>query len=249
MKPIIGIICDTKKVGLHLYHQVGDKYIEAVNALTDALPLLIPSMEDPLQSSDILGAVDGIVFTGGYANIQRELYGLAPAPEGEPQDSFRDKNTLPLIMAAIEAGVPVLGICRGFQEMNVAYGGTLHPRIHDIEGRIDHREDTTASIEVQYGPAHKVSTAAGGMLADITGKSSFDVNSVHGQGIDRLADSLTMEAVADDGTIEAISVAGAKSFALAVQWHPEWQAETNEQSNKLFRAFGDAVRTYNKNKK
>lgn len=244
MKPIIGIMCDTKKVGLHLYHQVGDKYIEAVSALTGALPLLLPSLEKPLDAGDILGSVDGILFTGAYANIQRKLYGLAPAPDDEPQDFLRDKNTLPLIMAAIKAGVPVFGICRGFQEMNVAFGGTLHPRIHEVDDRMDHRENSKDPIEVQYGPAHKVSTVEGGMLADITGKSSFDVNSVHGQGIDRLADSLTLEAVADDGTVESISVTNAKSFALAVQWHPEWQAETNEQSNKLFRAFGDAVRTY-----
>lgn len=248
MKPIIAITCDTKQVGLHLFHQAGDKYIEAISKLTGALPLLLPALDNPIDIEDILSTVDGILFTGAYANIQRELYGLAPAPDDEPQDLQRDKNTLPLIMAAIDAGVPVFGICRGFQEMNVAFGGTLHPRIHEIDDRMDHREKSDDPIEVQYGPAHKVSTVEGGMLANITGKSSFDVNSVHGQGIDRLADALTIEATADDDTIEAISVKGSKAFALAVQWHPEWQAATNEQSSKLFRSFGDAVRSYKDNK-
>lgn len=248
MKPIIAITCDTKQVGLHLFHQVGDKYIEAISELTGALPLLLPALDNPIDIEDILSTVDGILFTGAYANIQRELYGLAPAPDDEPQDLHRDKNTLPLIKAAVEAGMPVFGICRGFQEMNVAYGGTLHPRIHELDGRMDHREDTNAGIEVQYGPAHSIAVRDGGQLATITGETSFDVNSVHGQGIDRLADALMIEAAADDGTVESISVKGSKTFALAVQWHPEWQASSNEQSNKLFRSFGDAVRSYKDNK-
>lgn len=248
MKPIIAITCDTKQVGLHLFHQVGDKYIEAISTLTGALPLLLPAMDTPIDIDDILSTVDGILFTGAYANIQRELYGLAPAPDDEPQDFQRDKNTLPLLKAAVEAGVPVFGICRGFQEMNVAYGGTLHPRIHDIEGRMDHREDSSAAIEVQYGPVHSVTVQEGGLLSKVTGETSFDVNSVHGQGVDRLADGLELEAQADDGTIEAISVKGSKTFALAVQWHPEWQASSNKQSSKLFRSFGDAVKAYKNDK-
>lgn len=249
MKPIIAITCDTKQVGLHMFHQVGDKYIEAISELTGALPLLLPSMDAPIDTDDILSSVDGILFTGAYANIQRELYGLAPAPDDEPQDLQRDKNTLPLLKAAVKAGVPVFGICRGFQEMNVAYGGTLYPRIHELDGRMDHREDTDAPIEVQYGPAHSIEVKDDGQLATITGETSFDVNSVHGQGIDRLADALTIEATAEDGTIEAISVKNAKSFALAVQWHPEWQAASNKQSSKLFRSFGEAVLTYRQNRK
>lgn len=248
MKPIIAITCDSNKKGLHLFHQVGDKYIEAIQTLTGGLPLLLPSMDDPVDVDDILSTVDGILFTGAYANIQRELYGLDPAPEGEIQDPFRDKNTLPLIKAAIEAGVPVLGICRGFQEMNVAYGGTLHPQVHEVEGRMDHRENSDDPIEVQYGPAHKVIVSDGGLLARITGKTSFDVNSVHGQGVDRLADTLFIEALAEDGTVEALSVNDSKAFAMAVQWHPEWQATQNEQSRKLFRAFGEAVLNHKLNK-
>ena len=249
MKPIIAITCDTKQVGLHLFHQVGDKYIEAISELTGALPLLLPALDNPIDIDDILSSVDGILFTGAYANIQRHLYGLAPAPDDEPQDLQRDKNTLPLLKAAVEAGVPVFGICRGFQEMNVAYGGTLHPRIHELEGRMDHREDTNAGIEVQYGPAHSIGVVDNGELATITGESSFDVNSVHGQGIDQIADALMVEATADDGTIEAISVKDSKAFALAVQWHPEWQASSNKQSSKLFRSFGEAVLTYRQNRK
>ena len=249
MKPIIAITCDTKQVGLHLFHQVGDKYVAAIAELTGALPLLLPSLDEPIDIADILGSVDGILFTGAYANIQRELYGLDPAPDDENQDPLRDKNTLPLIKAAIEAGVPVFGICRGFQEMNVAYGGTLHPCIHELDGRMDHREDTAAGIEVQYGPAHSITVSEGGQLAAITGETAFDVNSIHGQGIDRLAEGLTVDAKADDGTIEAISVKNSKTFAMAVQWHPEWQAVSNPQSTKLFHAFGDAVKNRRQNRK
>lgn len=248
MKPIIAVTCDTTKSGLHLYHQVGDKYIEALTELTDALPLLLPSMDRPIDTADILSSVDGILFTGAYANIQRELYGLEPAPEGEVQDIQRDKNTLPLMNAAIEIGIPIFCICRGFQEMNVAFGGTLHPRLHEVEGRLDHREDTQAPIEEQYGPAHKLTVCKDGVLAEILGVTHFDVNSVHGQGINQIADGLQIEALADDDTIEAISVKDASTFALAVQWHPEWQAHQNEQSSKLFRAFGKAVYDYKNSK-
>lgn len=248
MKPIIAITCDTAKPGLHMFHQVGDKYIAAIAALTSGLPLLLPSLADPLKADDILSSVDGILFTGGYANIQRELYGLDPAPVDEIQDPLRDKNTLPLMRAAVEAGIPVLGICRGFQEMNVAYGGTLHPRIHEIEGRMDHREDTTASIDVQYGPAHSVTVQKGGKLDALTSDESFAVNSIHWQGVDRIADGLSVEALADDGTIEAISVKDAKTFALAVQWHPEWRASENRQSREIFEAFDQAVQEHKNNR-
>ncbi len=247
MKPVIGVICDTSKQGLHLYHQAGDKYLQAIARSADCLPVLIPALANDVDISAVLPRFDGILFTGGYSNIERGRYGLPPAPEGEHEDLARDATTLGLLPKVIEAGLPLLGICRGFQELNVALGGTLHPRLQEVDGRFDHRENTEDPIEVQYGPAHSVTVAEGGMLHSITDEIEFMVNSVHGQGIDELAPSLKIEAEADDGTIEAVTVADAKGFALAVQWHPEWRSWENPQSDAIFKAFGEAARSYHSN--
>lgn len=247
-KPVVAVICDTVQQGPHMYHQAGDKYVQALARCAGVTPVLVPSFANPIDFEDILGFADGILFTGGYANIERTRYGLPPAPEDEKQDPQRDENTLTWLPKVLDAGLPMFGICRGFQELNVAMGGTLHPRLHEIVGRMDHREDTSAPIDVQYGPAHSVNLREGGTLAAILGETEFMVNTVHGQGINRLADGLTCEAVAEDETIEAVSVDHAKGFAIAVQWHPEWKAWENPQSTKLFEAFGNAARDYKKNK-
>jgi len=244
MKPVVAVICDTFQDGPHIYHKVGEKYLEALVRCADVTPVMIPSLDDPIDAEAIISLADGILFTGGYSNIERHHYGHAPAPKGEHQDPPRDKNSLPLMKAVLDAGLPMLGICRGFQELNVTLGGTLHPRLHEIDGRMDHREDTSEPVDVQYGYAHSVSMNPVGKLAEIVGNQDFMVNSVHGQGIDHLADGLTIEAIADDQTIEAVSVDGAKSFALAVQWHPEWKAWENRQSTQIFKAFGEAVRNH-----
>ncbi|MFC3051280.1 gamma-glutamyl-gamma-aminobutyrate hydrolase family protein [Kordiimonas pumila] len=249
MKPVIAVICDTTQSGPHIYHQVGDKYVQALRKCSDVTPVLVPALsESPVAVAEIMAFADGMLFTGGYSNIERHHYGAAPAPEGEHQDPARDMNTLSALPAILKAGIPMLGICRGLQELNVALGGTLYPRLHDIEGRIDHREDKKAPIEVQYGPAHAVTVTKGGLLHKIVGDDVFMVNTVHGQGINKLADTLKIEALADDTTIEAVSVKDAKAFALAVQWHPEWRAWENPQSVKIFNAFGDAARAYNLSK-
>ncbi|TNE63039.1 MAG: gamma-glutamyl-gamma-aminobutyrate hydrolase family protein [Alphaproteobacteria bacterium] len=242
MKPVVAIICDTTKVGPHLVHQAGDKYIQALRRVADVTPILIPALDEPLPPAEILALVDGILVTGGYSNVQRHHYGETPAPATEHEDPQRDKNTLPLIPAILAAGVPMLGICRGLQELNVAMGGTLYPRLHEIDGKFDHREHKDDPVDVQYGPAHAVTVREGGLLEAITGDQEFMVNTVHGQGIRDLAAGLEIEAVADDDTIEAVSVKDARAFALAVQWHPEWKAWENPQSTKIFKAFGDAVR-------
>lgn len=242
MKPVVAIMCDTTTYGPHRYHQAGDKYVQALVRCADVTPVLIPALEEPIATDAILGLADGMLFTGGYSNIQRHHYGDAPAPAGEHEDPNRDKNTLPLVRAVLEAGMPMFGICRGLQELNVSLGGTLYPRVHEIEGRMDHRENKDDPVEVQYGPAHSVTVTKGGVLEGIVGEHEFMVNTVHGQAIRDLAPALRVEAVAPDTTIEAVSVEGAKNFALAVQWHPEWKAWENTQSTKLFRAFGDAVR-------
>ena len=248
MKPIVAVICETGQHGPHIYHQAGDKYVQALIACSEVTPVLLPAVAGSAGAVQIASFADGILFTGGYSNIERQRYGLPAAPNGEHEDPARDAVTLPLLPAVLDAGLPMFAICRGFQELNVALGGTLHPRLHEVEGRMDHRENTDNPLEVQYGLSHSVSVLEGGMLARITGEDGFMVNSVHGQGIDQVAPGLTIEAMADDDTVEAVSVENATGFALAVQWHPEWKAAENQQSAKLFKAFGDAVRTHKLNR-
>ncbi|MBO6503864.1 MAG: gamma-glutamyl-gamma-aminobutyrate hydrolase family protein [Kordiimonadaceae bacterium] len=249
MKPVIGVICETNQQGLHQYHQTGDKYLQAITRCADCVPLLIPALSDQIAPKDYLPRLDGLLLTGGYSNVDRQLYRLPPAPAGEHEDPARDALAMSLIPSILVAGMPLFGICRGFQELNVALGGTLHPRLQEVDGKFDHRENTDDPIEAQYGPAHSVTSAEGGLLHQITGEREFMVNSVHGQGIHKLAAGLVIEAEADDGTIEATSVEDAQGFALAVQWHPEWQAWDNPQSKKLFGAFGDAARSYQSSKR
>ena len=247
MKPVIGVVCDVSKQGLHLYHQAGDKYLQALVRSADCLPVLIPALADITEMKAVSARFDGILFTGGYSNVERTRYGASAAPEGEHEDTARDTLTLGLIPAVLEAGKPLLGICRGFQELNVALGGTLHPRLQEVDGRFDHRENKEDPVEVQYGPAHSVTVAENGMLHNITREIEFMVNSVHGQGVKELAPSLQVEAEADDGTIEAVSLPGSTGFVLAVQWHPEWRSWENPQSHLIFQAFGNAARAYQSN--
>ncbi|MGH8309785.1 MAG: gamma-glutamyl-gamma-aminobutyrate hydrolase family protein, partial [Steroidobacteraceae bacterium] len=186
--------------------------------------------------------VDGILFTGSASNVEPQRYQGAASETGTVHDPERDATTLPLIPKAVKAGVPVFGICRGFQEMNVAFGGTLAQKLQDVRGNLDHREDEEAALEVQYGPAHDVVLEPGGLLRALAGTDRVRVNSLHSQGVDRLADGLLVEARATDGVIEAFRVRGAPRFALAVQWHPEWQVMSNSLSRALFAAFGAASR-------
>ncbi len=244
MRPVVGVICETSQQGLHVYHQTGDKYLQALVRSANCAPLLIPALSGAIRPADYIDRLDGLLFTGGYSNIERQRYGEPSAPEGEHEDPARDALSLALIPAVLEAGLPLFGICRGFQELNVALGGTLHPRLQEVDGRFDHRENTDDPINVQYGPAHSISLAEGGLLHQIVGEFEFMVNSVHGQGIATLAPGLRVEAEADDTTIEAVSVLDAPGFALAVQWHPEWRSWENPQSDKIFTAFGDAARRY-----
>jgi putative glutamine amidotransferase len=227
-------------IGPHPFHAVGEKYIVAVRDGANAIPLLIPVLERPIEIAEILDTVDGILLTGSPSNVAPKIYG-GPAPrEGVLQDARRDATTLPLIRAIIDHGTPLLAVCRGFQELNVAYGGTLHQHIEEVPGRMDHREDKTAPLDVQYAPIHDV--ALSGTLERIAGARTIKVNSLHGQGIDRLGAGLAVEATAPDGQIEGVRVEAAKSFALGVQWHPEWRFWENDFSKALFKAFGEAMR-------
>jgi len=243
--PVVGIPCDYRMVGHHPFHMVGEKYIAAVRDGTGALPLLVPVLPETIPAREILDGVDGLFFTGSPSNVSPKHYG-GPAPrEDVLQDEYRDATTLPLLKAAIANGTPVMSVCRGFQELNVALGGTLHQHVHEVADRIDHRENKGAALDEQYGPAHDV-TVHGGLLAKIVSEKMFRVNSLHSQGIDRIADSLHADAVAPDGQIEAVSMPGAKGFLFAVQWHPEWKWRDNPQSRAIFSAFGDAVRKHAK---
>jgi putative glutamine amidotransferase len=244
--PIVGIPCDHRMVGKHPFHMVGEKYIAAVRDGAGVLPLLIPVLPEAIPVEEILASVDGLFFTGSLSNVAPRFYGGTDPREGVLQDEFRDTTTLPLLKAAIARGVPVLAVCRGFQELNVAMGGTLHQHVHEVEGRSDHREDNNAPLETQYGPAHDVTVQEGGLLSTLLREKTFKVNSLHGQGIDRIAPSLHADAIAPDGQIEAVSMPGAKGFVFAVQWHPEWQWQDNPQSRAIFAAFGEAVRQVTK---
>lgn len=242
VRPLIGIPADRRMLGLHPYHVVGDKYARAVLDAAGGLPLLIPALAEELGLDELLERLDGVMFTGSHSNVEPHHYSGPPSDPGTLHDPARDATTLPLIRKAVAAGVPVLGICRGFQEMNVAFGGTLHQKVHEVEGRHDHREDTSLELDVQYGPAHEVVLEPGGSLQALTGQNRIQVNSLHSQGVDRLGPGLAVEARALDGLIEAFRVEHAKSFAVAVQWHPEWKAMNNPFSRALFAAFGAAAR-------
>ncbi len=241
-RPLIGIPADRRVVGAYPFHMVGEKYACAVLEAADALPLLIPSLAEELRLDELLGRLDGIFFTGSPSNVEPHHYEGTPSEPGTLHDPARDATTLPLIRKAVAAGIPVLGVCRGFQEMNVAFGGTLHQKVHEVPGYRDHRDDTTQPLEVQYAPAHEVILERGGLLWPMAGADRIQVNSLHSQGIARLAPDLVVEARAPDGLIEAFHVRGAQRFAVAVQWHPEWQVMSNPFSRALFAAFGSASR-------
>jgi putative glutamine amidotransferase len=240
--PLIGIPADRRLYGKHYFHMVGEKYIEAVAQGAGAVPVLVPALGSEIDLPSLLDACDGLLLTGSASNVEPQHYGGPASEPGTLHDPNRDATTLPLIPRAIAAGLPVLAICRGFQEMNVAYGGTLHQRLQEIPGYLDHRENESTPLDVQYGPAHEVLLEPGGSLQKIAGQDRLQVNSLHSQGIQSLGKHLAVEARAPDGVIEAFRVAEAPNFALSVQWHPEWQFTKNPFSRALFAAFGEASR-------
>ena len=240
--PVIGIPADRRLCGKHYFHMAGEKYIEAVAQGANALPVLIPALGSGIDLPSLLDACDGLLLTGSASNVEPHHYGGLASEPGTLHDPNRDATTLPLIPRAIASGLPVLAICRGFQEMNVAFGGTLHQRLHEIAGYLDHREDEGTPLDVQYGPAHEVLLEPGGVLRQIAGEDRLRVNSLHWQGIDILGRGLTVEARATDGVIEAFRVSGAPTFSMSVQWHPEWQFAQNSFSRALFASFGEASR-------
>ncbi|MHA1570097.1 MAG: gamma-glutamyl-gamma-aminobutyrate hydrolase family protein [Alphaproteobacteria bacterium] len=253
-KPLIGLPACVQEIGDMPYHAAGEKYIAAVAVGAGGMPLVIPSLEPGAANGHDLGrlleSLDGLLVTGSPSNVWPDEYGGEPSRPGTLHDRARDATTLPLIRLAIERALPLLAICRGCQELNVALGGTLHQNIQDLPGRLDHRADPQQPREARYGLAHGVGLAPGGALAELAGENRIEVNSLHAQGIDRLAPGLAVEATAPDGTVEGVRVergsAGrpdrAPAFAIGIQWHPEWRFEETLFARRLFAAFGDAAR-------
>ncbi len=239
--PRVGLPTDHKQIGAHPFLAVGEKYVRAVVDGAGCLPLLIPTLDPVLPLRQVLDSLDGLLLTGAVSNIEPHHYSDESSYEGNVLDPRRDATNLPLIPLAIEVGVPVLAICRGFQEANVAFGGTLYQKVHEQPGLMDHRENKDDLLDVQYGPAHDIALVPGGLLAKLSGMTQATVNSLHGQGVRRLGDGLVVEAQAPDGLIEAFRHDGS-AFMLAVQWHPEWKVTENPFYLAIFRAFGDACR-------
>ncbi|HEU4850871.1 MAG TPA: gamma-glutamyl-gamma-aminobutyrate hydrolase family protein [Telluria sp.] len=243
-QPIVLVPACSARLGSHPYHTVQFKYVDAVARAARCSPLILPALGDATDLDTVLGAAHGVMLTGSPSNVDPSHYGQPVHDASLPRDPARDATTLPLVKAAIERGIPLLALCRGFQEVNVALGGTLHQAVQEVPGFADHREDTAAPLDRQYGPAHQVELASGGLLAGIMQAGRITVNSLHGQGIARLAPMLVPEAVAPDGLVEAFSCPSAPGFVLGVQWHPEWKVMENADSLKLFAAFGEACRQY-----
>ena len=246
MKPLVGISCCTKLFGTFSTpnHGASDTYVQATDQVVGAIPVLLPANGHACDAASLLARLDGIILTGSRSNVQPCLYDGPCHAEGTPEDAARDAVTLPLIRAAVAAGIPVLAICRGLQEMNVAFGGTLHQRLQDLPGRIDHSTPMQDNAPVRIGKAHAVRTAPSGWLHRVAEAREIAVNSLHNQGIDRLGAGLAVEGTAPDGTIEAIRVANAPGFAVGVQWHPEYDFRADAVSRRIFEAFGAAVADY-----
>ncbi len=241
--PLVGISACSRTSSAQPFQWVGQKYIEAIARGSEATPLLIPALGAALDVPALVARLDGIFLTGSPSNVDPASYQAELHFDAALLDQARDATTFALIGTALAQGVPLLAVCRGFQELNVALGGSLHQQVQMVPGMADHRENKDDPIERQYGPAHRVTLVAGGQLQQwLGGKQAIQVNSLHSQGIDRLAPGLLAEAHADDGLVEAVRVADARNFAFAVQWHPEWKVLDNPDALPLFRAFGAACR-------
>jgi putative glutamine amidotransferase len=238
---VIGIPCCVRPVNEHPYHVVGEKYVRAVTEHVGGLPLLIPAVGPGIDPADLIGRLDGLLLTGSRSNVEPHNYDGTPSREGTAHDAQRDATTLPLIRAAVASGLPVLAICRGIQELNVALGGTLHQLVHEVPGRRDHRSPPGTTEEKYAHLAHPVALTQGGLFERLAGSAELQVNSLHSQGIDRVAPGLIVEAVAPDGQIEAVRADGA-DFVVGVQWHPEFRIAENPFSIALFGAFSAACR-------
>lgn len=247
-RPVVGVIGNTHVVENRFPAQMcGERNLIAVAEVAGALPLVFAGCPQITDIGTLLGTVDGILLTGARANVHPTKFGIEHDPKHEPYDQRRDETALAIIEACVARGLPIFGICRGFQEFNVAFGGTLHPEIRELPGRVNHRMPRLPNGEIHPDPTvvfadrHDVKLVPGGAFARLYGRDTIRVNSLHGQGIMEAGKRVVVEGVADDGTIEAIRIAEAPGFALAVQWHAEYEAKTNAVNRPLFEAFGAAL--------
>lgn len=242
-RPVVVIASDCIERHGHIAHAAWDGYVRAVSEVSKALPLVLPSAGDALDADSLIDTIDGIVLTGSPSNVHPARYGARDPGAAMQVDLARDATILPLLPRLIAAGVPVLAVCRGFQELNVIYGGTLEPAVHEQPGRLDHREgDHDRPIARWYDDSHALHIVNGGLLERLAGDTRVAVNSLHHQGIERLGKGLRVEATAPDGLIESFSIESAAQFTLAVQWHPEMRTHDSGLARALFTAFGDACR-------
>jgi putative glutamine amidotransferase len=249
-RPVVGVIANTHLLEKRFPAQlVGEKNLRAVAEVAEALPLMFAGAPEITDIGALLEVVDGVLLTGARANVHPARFNTKPHPGHEPYDERRDALALALIEACVAEGVPLFGVCRGFQEMNVAFGGSLHPEIRELPGRMNHRMPRLETGEIHPDPAvifadrHDVRLIPGGAFAQILGQETIRVNSLHGQGILQPGGRVVVEGVAEDGTIEAIRIADAPGFALGVQWHAEHDAQSNPVNRALFQAFGAALAT------
>lgn len=243
-QPLIAVSTDIRHFDNYTWHAAPQQYLDAAIAVSDVFPVMVPSFGERLDLDSLLAKVDGVMLTGSKSNVHPALYGRQAQEADGPYDEGRDATTLPLIRAAIARGVPLLAICRGIQELNVALGGTLATEIQEQEGIMDHRAPVSDDQDKRFEIRQQVAFKEGSCLAGIFGTREIQVNSVHRQAIGELAPNLQVEALAPDGTVEAVSVTGARAFAIGVQWHPEYWARSDDASARIFRTFGDAVRAH-----
>ncbi len=244
-KPVVGIIANRFMINDQYPAQAtGSMNIEAIAQVAGAVPVIIPGLPDSVDIGEIMGICDGFLLTGGRPNVHPEEYGHEPTEAHGAFDRGRDRVALPLIRACVEAGQPVLGICRGFQEFNVAMGGTLHPEIRDLPGRMNHRMPPDGTLEEKFAYRHMVHFSPGSPLARMFGAGEVLVNSLHGQGIEEPGRRVVIEGRAPDGTAEAMTIEDAPGFAMAVQWHPEYNAAIDAASRRLFETFGNALEAW-----
>ncbi|WP_185983648.1 gamma-glutamyl-gamma-aminobutyrate hydrolase family protein [Aureimonas mangrovi] len=240
---LVAVPADVRSFENYSWHASPDTYLKAILSVAGAVPVIVPAIEG-IDIGALLSRFDGVLTTGSATNVHPERYGASASPAHEPYDPARDTLSLAIIDEALKREMPLLAICRGHQEMNVAFGGTLATEIQTLDGRADHRAPTAPEQAERFALRHTVEVAKGGRLAAIVGEAPFEVNSLHRQAVDRLGEGLVAEALAEDGTVEAIAPRDAKGFALGVQWHPEYWAASDPASAAIFRAFGEACRLY-----
>jgi len=248
-RPVVGVIGNAHRIeDRFLVQAVGERNLRAIADVAGAMPLMFASCPEITDVGALLDIVDGVVLTGARANVHPTRFKTEPCEKHEPYDISRDEVALTLSEVCVARGIPIFGICRGLQEMNVAFGGSLHPEIRELPGRMNHRMPRLENGDIHPDPTvifadrHDVALTPGGAFAKILGCETIRVNSLHGQGILEPGKRVVIEGVAEDGTIEAISIADAPGFALGVQWHAEYDPQRNPINRKLFQAFGDALR-------